>query len=73
MLSAKARSKAKLPICAMRENPNVFFQKPVVEATGTARKKCREDIGERTSVLASKPDVKIIGRDFDAGEERGES
>ena len=27
MLSANARSKAKLPICAMRENPDVFFQK----------------------------------------------
>src|ERR1035438_1691911 len=37
MLNANARSKAKLPICAMWENPNVFFQKPRVQATGTAR------------------------------------
>src|SRR5450631_570722 len=39
MLSANARSKAKLPICAMWENPNVFFQKPTMEATATGRKR----------------------------------
>src|ERR1700723_999885 len=33
MLNAKARSKAKLPICAMREIPNVFFQKARRQAT----------------------------------------
>src|SRR5450631_92328 len=39
MLSANARSKAKLPICAMWENPNVFFQKPTMEATVAGRKR----------------------------------
>src|SRR5437588_8446765 len=38
MLSAKARSKAKLPICAMWGIPNVFFQKAGVEATRTTQK-----------------------------------
>src|SRR5580658_3286314 len=38
MLSAKAKSKAKLPICAMRETPDVFFQKPTPEATGRKQK-----------------------------------
>src|ERR1700722_19188945 len=34
MLNAKARSKAKLPICAMLGIPNVFFQKARRQATG---------------------------------------
>ena len=38
MLNASARSKAKLPIVAMWGNPDVFFQKPTVEAT-VARQK----------------------------------
>src|SRR5271170_5246837 len=37
-LNAKARSKAKLPICAMWENPGPFFQKRTVEATGDNRR-----------------------------------
>src|ERR1700740_1562367 len=38
MLNAKARSKAKLPVCAMRENLELFFQKVVEEATARAGK-----------------------------------
>src|ERR1700728_1785982 len=36
MLNASARSKAKLPISAMWDDPNVFFQKPYVQATADA-------------------------------------
>src|SRR5579863_6568308 len=43
MLSAKARSKAKLPICAMWGNPDVFFQKPMLLATGGSGKAGRKD------------------------------
>src|ERR1700680_1719495 len=53
MLNANARSKAKLPSCAMWEIPNVFFQKPRVQATTSrngadlegsrsARARCRD-------------------------------
>src|SRR5215831_1289251 len=38
MLNAKAKSKAKLPICAMRENPNSFFQKLTGQATVRSKK-----------------------------------
>jgi len=44
MLSAKAKSKAKLPICAMRRNPDVFFQKAMLEATAEARNEGQKDI-----------------------------
>src|SRR5580658_5693318 len=39
MLNAKAKSKAKLPICAMRKNPNLFFQKPTIQATRRKQKR----------------------------------
>jgi hypothetical protein len=37
MLNANARSKAKLPMNAMWEIPNVFFQKARVQATATSK------------------------------------
>src|SRR5437763_9995281 len=64
MLNANARSKAKLPICAMLGDPQVFFQKPAMEATGT-------ESGQRLGRLGSSPISGLLSsKDFNPNRER---